>query len=79
MGIFDEYAGQWVHWASIKGGNDGRRASATVWQRTKLKHFARTTIHTLCNREIGSLVIIAGTGLYDPPECKICRRRLNGN
>lgn len=76
---FDDYAGKWVHWASIKGGNDGRRPSGIIWQRTKYLHFARTTSHTLCNREIGALAVVAGTWCVDPPECKICRRRLDGN
>lgn len=74
----DDYAGEWITWCSIRAGNDGRRPSGVVWQRTKYKHFAKTTTHTLCNRDIGSLATSREL-LDNPPECKICRRRLSGN
>lgn len=64
---------KWISWCCKQAGNDGRRASGIVWQRTRLMHAARDgETKSLCNRPIGCLETTADRGL---PRCKVCERR----
>lgn len=58
----------------MRAGNDGRRPSGVVWQRTKYRHYHQEgSFVTLCNRTIGNLESDRHPEL---PICKTCAKRL---
>lgn len=63
----------WLSWCSMKAGNDGRRNSGIVWQRTKLAHHRGVGSKTLCNREILCLEKSEEAGTR--PRCQVCEKR----
>lgn len=66
---------KWITWCSIKAGNDGRRPSGVVWQRTTVRHaVADDGVHTLCKLEVGNLVSVDDA---DVPKCKSCMKKAN--
>lgn len=68
---------QWCSWASIKAGNDGRRDSGKVWQRTKYNHAVKEgECVTLCKREIGCLKVEESRH-SELPRCKVCEKRMS--
>jgi hypothetical protein len=60
----------------MKAGNDGRRPSGVVWQRTKMQHYTLDGYTTLCKRPIGSLVLAAKPSGYI---CSTCYARHNAH
>lgn len=64
-----------VYWYSQRAGNDGRRPSGNVYQRTKYRHYiVGEGDRTLCNREI-NLWPSAAKKDQDIPICKVCEKR----